>query len=503
MSRRWLALSLVASLAATLALYLPALALELAGDDYQWVQHARHALHSPGLLLADLDTFYRPASTWTLALDHLAWGFRPTGYHLTNLLLHGLAAAMLGLAARRLGLPAPAAAAAAALWLATPLSSEPAIAVAIRFENLLLLAWLALAAAWPRCEERWSRARVAAVAAATLLAAASKETWVVTCLLVLALELGQRRAALAAATRRALPFAAAAALYAATYFLAFPSDKGYFALAAPPLAKLPHMLAAFLQLADLVPLQFPFSWREAVAVVATTAAVVVAVRRRLPAGIVGAALLLAPPLPTLLVPYLPTRHTAIPWAGFVLLALALATAALAALGPAPRRTAAAGCGLLVALVAAAGATRVRLELADAARVSQAHARLLAEAALVAPDLPERLPIAVVRDEREYPLAEVAGSPRGLFKLYYPRPSDPYGLVDAAALLEWAVARGGVLARRVDDGDTRFAGARGAVLRHASGAFSWAERDAADVAGAAARWRERGAPVRWVTLTAAR
>jgi hypothetical protein len=486
-----------------LLLYLPALSLELAGDDYQWVQHAHHALHDPGLLLADLDTFYRPASTWTLALDRVAWGFDPTGYHLTNVLLHGFVAATLALAALRLDLPQVVACAAGALWLATPLTSEPAIAVAIRFENLLLLAWLSLVAAWPRADERWTHARAAAVAAATALAAASKETWVVTGLLVVALELGPRRAAPAAAARRALPFLAAAAAYAGAYFLAFPSDKGYFELSTAPLAKVPHMLAAFLLLTPLAPLHFPFTWREAIAAAAVTGAIVYAVRRRSAAAVVGAALLLTPVLPTLLVPYLPTRYTAIPYAGFLLLLLGLAAESLRQARPGLRLTGRVVGTLLAATVLAAGVLGVRLELQDAARVSQAHASLLAEAARVAPELPYGRPIAVVRAEHDNPLGEIAATPRGLFKLYYPRPPDPYGLIDAAALLEWAVARDGVLATRYDDGGTRFSGEAGAVLVHEGGRFTWGDRAAPDVAREAQRWSARGVPVRWVRLQASR
>ena len=497
------AVSSVVLAALAVLLYQPVLSLELAGDDYQWVQHAHSALHTPRLLLADLDTFYRPASTWTLALDRLLWGFRPLGYHLTNVLLHALAAAALACAARRLGLSIIGAAAAGALWLATPFTSEPAIAVAIRFENLLLLSWLVVIGAWPRAQEEWTRGRRAAVVAATLLAAASKETWVVTALIVLALELGPRKTVLPAAIRRAVPFALAAALYAAVYFVAFPSGKGYFELSAAALAKLPHMLAAFLFLTPLSPLQFPFTWREALAGAVAIAAITVAVRRRSSAGMVGAALLLAPLLPTLLVPYLPTRYTTIPYAGFLLLVSAGTAAALRAATGAARRVGQVACASLAALVLAAGAIGVRMELNDAARVSQAHARLLAEAALVAPELPADLPIAVVRAEREYPLGEIARAPRGLFKLYYPRPSDPYGLVDAAALFEWVLGRDEAHVVRCDDGDARFAGARGAVLLHEVGRFSWIDRTAPDAGLEARRWLERGMPVRWIRQLPAR
>ncbi len=502
--RRLLPLLIVAGfLAATLALYRPALSLALMGDDYQWVQHAHRAMHLPALLLADLDSFYRPASTWTLAADLLLWGFRPAGFHLTNLLLHGLAAAALALIARRLGLPLAGAVAVGALWLASPLSSEPALAVAIRFEDLLLLAWLALIGVWPRRGEAWSRGRLAAAAAFTALAAASKETWVVTFILVLALELGFRGAGPAAAVRRALPVAAAAALYAIVYFIVFPTEKGYFDRSLAPLAKVPNVAAAFLFLEPLAPLGFTVSWRGVLALAATAAMIGLAWRRRSPAGLIGAALLAAPLLPTLLVPYLPIRYATIPFAGFALLAVSTLREAVAGLAPAARQAAVFAAVGVGALAVGAGVVGVRAELADAARVSDAHLRLLGEARAVAPELPLDRPIAVVRAERDNPLRAIARAPVGLLKLLFPRHADPYGLIDAAALFEWVIAREDVLLRRCDDGDQRFAGVRGAVLLHESGRFTWVDRAADDVAREAQPWRQRGMPVRWIRRDPAR
>jgi len=497
MPRRVAVLVAAALVGAAILLYLPALSLELMGDDYQWVQHARRAMHSPLLLFADLDTFYRPASTWTLAIDRALWGFRPPGYHFTNLLLHGAAAAALFFAARRLGLPLLAAAACGALWLASPLTSEPALAVAIRFENLLLLSWLGLALAWPRHDEAWTRQRTVAVVAATLFAAASKETWVVTAGIVVALEIGQRRSLAGVAARRALPFAVAAAAYAAAYFVAFPSDKGYFEVAAAPLAKVPHMLAAFLFLEPYTPADFPLSWRGLVALAMLAVAAITAWRRRSPAGLAGLALLALPIVPTLLVPYLPTRYTTIPYAGFVLLLAGSVSTALRSLPVVARHAATAGVAAVAALALGAGALGVRAELDDAVEVSSAHAALLAEAAAVAPTVPLDRPTAVVRADGETPLHALARRPRGVPKLYFVRASDPYGLVDAAALFEWALARREVSFTRVDDGGTRYSGRPGAILLHEPGRFVWFDRDTADVAAGANLWSERGFPVRWV------
>jgi hypothetical protein len=226
--------------------------------------------------------------------------------------------------------------------------------------------------------------------------------------------------------------------------------------------------------------------------------IVLAWRRRSPAGLTGAALRAAPLLPTLLVPYLPIRYATIPFAGFALLAVSTLVESVARLPRQARAVAAAAAAAAGALAVAAGAAGVRAELVDARRLSDAHARLLAEARAVAPALPLDRPTVVVRAEHDNPLGEIARSPAGLFKLLYPRHPDPYGLVDAAALFEWAIAREDVLLRRWDDGDERFAGARGAVLLHESGRFTWVDRAADDVAREAQPWRRRGMQLRWIS-----
>lgn len=453
------------------AVHRPALDLALMGDDYQWVQHARAALRSPSLLVADLDTFYRPASTWTLAADAAVWGGRAGGYHLTNLLLHVGAALMLLVVGRRLGLPPLPAALVALLWATSPYSGEPAYSVAIRFQNLLFLAWLALVAAWPSADETWTPRRRAAVVAATLLAAASKETWVVTPGLVAVLELWRRRTGL----RRALTTAAVATVpvvvYLAVYFAAFPGSKGYFDDTLAPLAKIPHEMAVFMGLETLQPAGFRLTLAGAAAVVLVAAAAAVLLSRvRSAAAAVGVALLLLPTVPTLLVPFLPTRYTAIPWAGFLLVAAAAAVALYRASTAAAVRIAvvAGSCGLVLAVLAS-GVVLLRADLADMERVSRAHERLLAEAAAVAPLLPVGEPILFVRAEDENPLGEVAASVEGLPKAFYVRADDPYGLVDAAALLDFVCGGGAVDWRPAADQGVDQPGPPSALL-HREGTF---------------------------------
>lgn len=87
------------------------------------------------------------------------------------------------------------------------------------------------------------------------------------------------------------------------------------------------------------------------------------------------------------------------------------------------------------LVVAAGVLTLRADLTDYGRVSAAHRQLLAEARSIAPELPLDRPILVLREEGASPLRDIALTPRGLPKIYFPRHEDPYGLIDAAALFE--------------------------------------------------------------------
>jgi len=490
----WAFLAFVVLAAATALLYRPVLGFELMGDDYQWWQHAHLAMHRPVELLTDLDTFYRPASTWTLVLDRLAFGDVPAAFHATNLALHVLAGLLLVVAGRRLGLARPEASAVGLLWTLSPFTDEPAISVAIRFQDLLLISWLALVLAWPARGGRWTRGRLAAAVAATLLAAASKESWVVTPALAVALEAARGERRTVRWIRAAVPFAAAAALYTAVYFMAFPGGKGYFSSDPAVLAKVPHELAAFLNLEPFTPVAFPLTWQGLFAVAFVVGLAVGAWRRRLGAGVVGSAFLLFPALPTLFVPYLPTRYTAIPYAGFLMLVAAWA-AFLRTDGAASatvRRAAPAAAAVLAGLVLVAGCLTVRADLVDFGRVSTAHRRLLEEAAAFLPAVPADRPALVVRLERENPLAAIARDPKGLPKLFYVRHADPYGLIDAAALFEWVAGREDLAWERV--GPREVQGHPGDVILHGNGGFRCAE-PAGDLAAAAERWRANGFPYR--------
>lgn len=487
-------------LAIVLGLYWPALRLPLMGDDYQWVQHAHRALHRPALLLADLDTFYRPANTWALALDRVLWPRSATGHHLTNLLLHALTAWLLVLVGRRFGLGGWLAVGVGVLWVATPFTSEAAIQVAIRFETLLLAAWLALCLAWPGPDERWTTGRRVAAGLALALAMASKETWVVTPALALALEVGWRRRGWRQAWRLPAALVALACLYVGLYFALFPSDKSYFRWDLAALAKLPHEMAAFWGLERLVPAEFPLTWQGVAALAATLGLAAWAWRRANPAGCLGGALLIAPTLPTLMVPFLPLRYVAIPYAGFLLVVATTVGRVVQALPARWRRLAVPAAAALALAWATIGALALRPELADAAAVGREHERLLGEARAVAAELPVGQPWALVRAEPAEPLRAISEHLQGWPKTFFVRSSDPYGLVDAAALFEWVLAEEGTFVRRLAVGGKPEIAGVVDVWIHVPGRFVRSPSSGAAATDTARAWLDRNAPVQVLRIT---
>jgi hypothetical protein len=467
----------------------PSVGLALTGDSYQWVQHAHRATHEPRLLLADLDTFLRPSTTWTLVADRALWGgFDARGLRIGSLAIHALAALLLAVAGRRLGLGAATSGVVALLWATSAFTDESAFVVAYRFEPLLLIAWLALIAVWPAGDEGWSAGRGAAAVAAVLAAAAAKETWVVTPALVLALELDHRRR-LDAALRPALLAGVGVAVYVVGYFLAFPGSKSYYELGPHVVAKLPGQLAAFLFLAEPLPFALALRWTGVLATAAVAALAAFCLRRRVRGVWTALALLLLPTLPTLAVPFMPQRYLAIPYAGFLLLA-ALALETAAARLPRWRLALVAGGALVAAMVVAAGAATVRADLADYRRVAAAHQRLLDEAVLVGHVVRAGAPVIVVRDEAVSPLHEVVISPVGLPKLAFVRNHDPYGLIDTAALFEWVLASEGTAVEHVARRSSPAGGAPGRLLIHRAGGF--VDLGATpDIENEAERWRSSG------------
>jgi tetratricopeptide (TPR) repeat protein len=121
---------------------------------------------------------YRPLTTVTYALNHAAGGLSPFGFHLANVLLHGLVSLLVLALAVRLGLPLAAAAAGAILFAVHPIHVEVVANVVGRKDALatgfVILAVLAHARALAAVGRGWSLLPPLAFAAALL----SKESGV-------------------------------------------------------------------------------------------------------------------------------------------------------------------------------------------------------------------------------------------------------------------------------------------------------------------------------------
>ncbi|MDF1561768.1 MAG: tetratricopeptide repeat protein [Deltaproteobacteria bacterium] len=163
--RRWWSLAVFG---AAVAVYLPTLGHGFVFDDDVLVVR-NEVVHEGSLarlfstshwegagLRADL---YRPIPAATYALDHALWGLDPLGYHLTNLLLHALAALLLLWLAWTWRLPALPAGLAGLAFALHPIHVEVAAHVAGRKDVLVtvfLLAALLAHARWRRGgDARW------------------------------------------------------------------------------------------------------------------------------------------------------------------------------------------------------------------------------------------------------------------------------------------------------------------------------------------------------------
>jgi Flp pilus assembly protein TadD len=115
---------------------------------------------------------YRPLTTLTYALNHAAGGLSPFGYHLVNVLLHGVASVLVLALAVRAGLPLAAAGLGALFFAIHPVHVEVVANVAGRKDTLaasfVILGVLAHGAALRRAGRAWMVLPPLALAAALL-----------------------------------------------------------------------------------------------------------------------------------------------------------------------------------------------------------------------------------------------------------------------------------------------------------------------------------------------
>ncbi len=266
---------------ASLATYLPTLRngfLQVGFDDAIIVDtaaiHGLDASHLQAMATQFVHAHYTPITFFSLAVDHALWGLDPFGYHLTNIALHTLAAALVWVLLRPL-LPAPGQATLAAVIFAVHPVQLEAVTLAIQRKTLLAaIGFLTTLLCWRRWRGGAGRHWYAAALASFALAALSKPSVVtlpaVLCLYDYTFVDGRPR------WRATLPFLAIAAAVTALAVAAHAQIGATHALHGG--AVLPHVLmmarvgleslAAALAPIDLAPVYYyrrdqalaPFNW---------------------------------------------------------------------------------------------------------------------------------------------------------------------------------------------------------------------------------------------------
>ena len=155
--------------------------------------------------------YYRPLTVMTWAVDHLVHQSNPSGYHLTNLLLHALNTGLLFGLLRRTGATALAAGVGALLWALFPRLTEAVAWISGRTDVLASTFVLLALTLWRL--DSWPRRGLAALA--LLLGLLSKEAALSGMLAITVLELRAPDRSWRARLSALLPLAAAGAVYAA------------------------------------------------------------------------------------------------------------------------------------------------------------------------------------------------------------------------------------------------------------------------------------------------
>ncbi len=88
--------------------------------------------------------FYRPFQTLSYAVDYSIWGLDPTGFHLTNLILHGITVLVLFILLRRLGYSSWVSGGVSAIFAVHPLNTESVSYISGRGDVMYLLLCLSV-----------------------------------------------------------------------------------------------------------------------------------------------------------------------------------------------------------------------------------------------------------------------------------------------------------------------------------------------------------------------
>ncbi len=118
------------------AVYAPAVTVGFFSDDYQWLGRMNATLEKPTYLFSVFFRDFNPVLHASFALDWVVAGYRPAVWHAHSVLLHGVAAGLLFLLCKRLGVPFWVAVGGSALWALNVRLSEAVIWPAARGHQL-------------------------------------------------------------------------------------------------------------------------------------------------------------------------------------------------------------------------------------------------------------------------------------------------------------------------------------------------------------------------------
>lgn len=194
---RWLGLAAV--IAAVVLVYANALQNGFTMDDEILIQtdtRIRSLKEIPSLFappvpvkgVATMSFGYRPIRELTYAIDYQFSGLNPVGYHLTNLLLHGLASCLAFLLALRLLGSLLPALATGLIFAVHPVQTEAVAYVTGRKDALVAIFYLAGVLSFLSYRAHRSRLALAGVIVSYLLALLSKESGITLPLTLLALD---------------------------------------------------------------------------------------------------------------------------------------------------------------------------------------------------------------------------------------------------------------------------------------------------------------------------
>lgn len=371
----WLPLAAMGVLLA----YLPAFWIGLYGDDFEWLQSIYGVWHDPWLLLSPANNnFFRPLVKLSYFMDFLLFRTDPIGFAATTVVLHIANVFLLGLLVRMLGRSWRTSALVTFLWGVSALNDEVLLSAACRpdsisFMFMLLSMVICARACWLR-GTAWPLSMLCAV-----LAAGSKESWVILPVLVstmLWLVMGVR---LLDSVRRTLLLFGVAVTYA-ILLVGVPmvrrdlSPLGYATWESSLMVrKVAYMLLKYVGLGEA----FHGSALEIGLVFAALAAILVMLhvwRARL--ALFGLAWMLIAIAPTIPIHYLPNRYHYVPLAGLWIAVVAIVVDLISFLS---RRLgirvsllwAPALCGLF--LHTASQMILINWDISDMVRYSETHA----------------------------------------------------------------------------------------------------------------------------------